>query len=235
MADIDNDITVTNTAIRVAEDKIAENQAKVDKKDNLEKDKAKFEEQRKTLEKEKLDRTREFNDVKLQFDKAQRALEDAKAIRAGQEQDLVDGFKNVFGEATNELLNAQVIEATAKFNEELEALKQKATDENEKAIYTALQKRWTREIPRKRWGKTEITRPINIAQVNVDFNTLMSSGPEAMMQELLISQINPDTGVNYSPTEAAAVLADKAFVGKMQPEAVKQLLAQKHMAGGLTS
>lgn len=196
-------------------------------------------ERQKTLDTERHALERKIKNAEREVTKRQWEMQDQEAVRESQEQDLVNGFRNIFGEATNQLINAQVEQATQQFNTEIETLKRQTTDQNEKAMYDALQNRWLATTRTRMKGfigfrHGETYRPLDRKKINTDFGNLMTGGPEKVMQELLMSRTNPATGEAYTDAEAKEILANKDYANKMQPEVVKQLLARKVLAGGIS-
>lgn len=219
-----------------AQSEVDKHQVRLDRLDYLKKEQTRLETEKKELEKEKRDKNSELRKAEAELQKRKQEWEDAKALRESQEQDVVSGFKNIVGEATNELLNEQVTALEEHYNTELENLKEQTPDLNEKAMYDALQNRWLGPA-RTRGGflrPRERYRPINRGQVSTDMGTLMNQGPDVVMRQLLESQTNPATGNLYTAAEAEVVVRDKAYREKMEPEVVKQLLGRRILTGGLS-
>ena len=147
------------------------------------------------------------------------------------------GFKGVVSEAINEQLNAEVQRLTEALNEEVGSLKEKAKESNEKVMYEALQEEFVKTETRRRgiFGKKEKARVVDKTKVNNYFDKIMTQGPEAAMRDLIMSRTNPETGNPFTGTEADAILANKEYVEKMQPEVVKQLIGRKILIGGMTN
>lgn len=195
---------------------------------------------RKELDTEKRTLVRKFKDAEREVAKRQWALQDAKTVRAGEETDLANGFGDIFSETSSNILNTEVEAASTAFDTELKAFKQQTTDNNEKAMYDALQNdilgpERTRRKGMLGFRKEEKYRPISKDKVNAYHAALMTNGPEDVMKRLLLSRINPATGVNYTDPEVASILANKEYVTKMQPEVVKQILARKMLTGGIST
>lgn len=195
-------------------------------------------ESRKELDAERRRLERKYKDAERAVIKRQWELQDATAIRTGEEEDLVNGFENVFSDAGNNILNTEVEKANEAFTAELESLKQQTTDQNKKALYDALSEEFlgpTRYRKRGLLGfrRTEAYRPISKAKTNAIHDGLMRGGPEGTTRDLLKTRINPATNANYTDSEIDTILADKNFVNEMQPEVVKQVLARKILVSGL--
>lgn len=195
---------------------------------------------RKELDAERRTLERKFKDAEREATKRQWTLQDTKTVRVGEETDLANGFRDIFSETSNNILNTETENANNAFAAELEAFKQKTTDNNERAMYDALQNDMLGpERTRKKgvigFRTEEKYRPISKAKVNAYHATLMTNGPEETMKSLLLSRINPATGVNYTDPEVASILTNKEYVMKMQPEVVKQILARKMLTGGIST
>lgn len=194
---------------------------------------------RKDLDTEKRTLERKVKDAERKATKAQWALQDTMVTREGQETDLEAGFNSIFSEASDNVLNNELEKANTAYNEDLEVLKQQTKDNNEKAMYEALQKEML-GTPRRRKkflgfvGSGEQYRPISKVNVNRYHDALINTGPEDVMKSLLTSRINPATGIAYTGPEITAILANKEYVAKMQPEVVKQILGRKMLVGGIS-
>lgn len=238
ITEIDPDITTENAKIRTAQGAISTRETDLAKKTQLEQSEAKLKEDKKTSQREEQTKTAEFNKIKLETQKRARELADAQALRASQEQDLVDGFKNVFSEATSAAIDESVDKAEKSFTKELEDLKKKTDDQNEKAFYDGLSERYLGP-QRRRFrgvfgaGRSETYRPISRGKVEADFRTLITEGPEDVMKGILENSNNPVTGVNYTPAEITTFISNTEYVSKLQPEVVKQLISKKILTGGL--
>ncbi len=233
--DIDTEISTERTNFKNAQGEVATKEAKIARLPELEAEEAKLEADKKDIDTEKRERTSEMNKTQLELQKKQRLLEDLKSVRASQEQDLVDGTENIFAEAAGKLIEEQVESATQAYDTELTSLKEQATDQNEQAMCDALRERWLGPERIRRGflgiGQEKSYRPIDRNQVNNDTDVLLREGPPAGMRRLLMTRINPSTGANYTAVEADAVIANKDFSSKMQPEYVKQLLARRMLVG----
>src|SRR3989344_1958112 len=196
-------------------------------------------ERREELDAKKRTLERAVKDKDREATKKQWALQDAKTVREGEEQDLSDKFNSVFSEASDNILNNDLEKANEAYNAELEVRKNQATDNNEKDIYESLQKEMLgTELTRKKGllglRKEVKYRPISISKVNTYHDALMNKGPEDVMTKLLEKRINPLTGATYKAPEITAILSDKAFVDKMQPIVVDQILRRKMLVGGIS-
>lgn len=203
-------------------------------------------ERRKELDTKKRTLERAVKDKEREAANKQWALQDAKTVREGEEQDLESKFNSVFSEASNNILNNEVDKAIEAFNAELEVLKQQTTDQNEKAMYDALQEEMLETAPRKRkkgligFRTEEEYRPISKFKVNAHHGVLMTKGPLVEMHDLLATRINPATvtatspGRAYNEGEIKDILANKEYVAKMQPVVVEQILGRKMSTGGIS-
>jgi len=235
--EIQADITQAKKDIRNLEDEINEREAKLARKIQLEQEKQQVEQRKTELDREKREKELELKKAESEVNKRKKELADAKALRESQEKDLVAGFKGVVSEAINEQLNAEVQRLTEALNEEVGSLKEKAKESNEKVMYEALQEEFVKTETRRRgiFGKKEKARVVDKTKVNNYFDKIMTQGPEAAMRDLIMSRTNPETGNPFTGTEADAILANKEYVEKMQPEVVKQLIGRKILIGGMTN
>ncbi len=240
--EISKELTDASTLVSDTEEQIVNRQAQLGKIDILEKEEKQLEDQKQNLDKERRERQAEMNKIELELKRRQRLFMDAKALRASREEDIAKGLESVFAGATNELLDKEMQEYLTATNAELDAKKLKATDDNEKAIYDALQHEFLGPERIRRKGllgfrTIEKYRPISKAKVDAYYGAIMANGPEEPMKRLLISRINPATGRVYTDPEATAILANKSegsLYSKMQPEVVKQILARKMIVGGIS-
>ncbi|MBI2430781.1 MAG: hypothetical protein HYV39_02095 [Candidatus Levybacteria bacterium] len=234
--DIDTEISTERTKLTTAQGEADKRQADLLKLPALEQEEQRLEEQKRIQDKEKQGYEVKMNETMLKLTRAQRKLQDARSLRESQEDDIVNGFQSVFTEAANGVLDGEVQTYLDAANAELEKLKQQAADRNpdEKAMYDALQQVWLGAERRRGIFHKESYRPIDRAAVDRDYNLLLTQGPDAVMRRLLITRVNPATGAPYTTAEANAIIADKAYVEKMQPEVVKQLLAKRILSGGVT-
>ena len=200
-------------------------------------------ERRKELDAKKRTLERAVKDKEREAAKKQWALQDAKTVREGEEQDLSDKFNSVFSEASDKVLNNDLEKANEAFNAELEVRKNQATDNNEKALLDGIERGMLVDAPiiRKKgllgFRTKEETRPMSKEKVISYHGTLMKNGPLEPAVRLLITQDNPAAGVKgvkYSEPEARAILANKAFADKMLPIVTEQILARKMLVGGIT-
>lgn len=220
-------VTLTETT---TEQEVAKLEGKLkgldETKQKIEDDQQHLIEGQKKLDKEKRDIERKVKDAETELRKRGQDLIDRKVVRAAEEQDLVDGFKNIFLEATGGLINQQITEFTTKADAELEERAKQTADQSEKSMYDALQKRWIR--------RGDSRRRIDRARVDRDFATLVNDGPERLMKILLERSIkDPVNNLTYADSEIEELLSNKEYVEKMKPEVIKRLLAKKVLSGGL--
>lgn len=237
LADIDAEIDSERIKLKNVQGEVQKREVDIQRLPNLEEEEKNLEEKKKNLSSEQRERKTEMNRIELELQKRQRLLAEAKSVRESQEQDLVDGMKNIFSEATGQIVDAQVQTALGEYTTELENLKQQTADQNEKAMYDALREKWLGAERRSkgflRLGREKVYRPIDRTKVNEDFSLFIKEdgGPDAVMKQLLKTRTNSATGTNYTDTEADAILANKDYTAKMQPEVVKQLLARRMLVG----
>lgn len=240
-ADILTDISTAEGNLATAQEQAAIRQAGLTRLTDLQTEEATLEQRQAEIGSQLREKDAAFQKAKLELDRRTRTLEDLKAIRASQENDLVSGFEGVFETATGEWIAKQIDSASRLIDDELAKLESTATDGNEKAMYDALKDRYLApERTRKKgvygFRSEQKYRPINRANVNADYATLLDKGPTDVMMSLLTSRENPSNpGHNYTEDEARKVLENKAFADKMQPEVIKQLLARKQITGGFTA
>lgn len=232
------DILVERTAARTELDRIKNEintrEADLQKLQTLEQDEQRLDQRKAELVKEQRDRELERDTFDLDVKKKQRDLDDMKRVRESQETDLVNGYKNVIREAAGKTFGSQLQAESERANTELEELKQQTQDQDEKAMYDALQQRWLGPVRTRGFIRQHRYRPINSQQVDADFNTLMDQGPEEVMRNILTGRANPATGAAYTPVEIRALMSKKEYVEKMQPEMLKHLLARRIMTGGMS-
>lgn len=202
---------------------------------------AAFEEEEKVLERSKKDIGIEMREAKLELGKkeldlakVQREYDDALSLRESQEMDIVNGLEGVFANAAIEVLNKRVEEAYHQFDTSLKELRDKATTSAEKAIIDAIEIRHKRVITVRRFGRTEQQAVIDKAKNFRDFNLLMKDGSEAYMKALISGAKNPETNVLYTPDEVEKLMENKELMEKMQPEAIKELIAKRLMIGKIS-
>ncbi|MBL7150448.1 hypothetical protein ISS86_00780 [Candidatus Microgenomates bacterium] len=219
-------------------------QAALDRKAALEQEfkevKPQLEERVVELKKELKEKEIDVKKAKAEVGRRQQELAGAKNLRASQEQDIVNELKNVIGEATSEWLNAEAQRLTNALNEELTVLREKTKELQEKLMYEAVQEELTKEktgywgIQRILHRKKETRRFVDEKKAEKYYNTLITKGPEEAMKELLMTRENPENpGNNYTEDEAKAIVADKEYAEKVQPEVIKQLLARQLITGGI--
>jgi len=230
------DLTSHNLAIDAAQKEVnkcqkelAERRSKIKRLEQLEKDEERLRNSKKELAEKRRKLDVERGQIDLEWQRRRMELEDAGTLRASQEEDLVRGFEDVFNNAVDGWVNTEVERLSTTFEQEITEKKEKAKDQREKPLYDALQKRWVKE---KKIGK-ETRRGIDKRQVDEDYNTLMDRGPYSIMYDMLNGSINPETNNLYVPAEINALLADKEYVAKMQPEVVKQLLSRQIITEGI--
>ncbi|MCL4353720.1 hypothetical protein M1615_04665 [Patescibacteria group bacterium] len=239
LTDIDAEINTERNNLKNAQQSFERRQADIQKLPELEQEQREAEQQKLTLEKERRDRQLEFSRLDFELQKRMRNLADIKAIRESEEQDLVDGFGSLFEDAADRYIGEQIEDAVGKFDEEIERLKKQTEDDQEKAMYDALRERWLGKERTRMKGfpgfrRKDKYRPIDRTQVAADFDLLMKGGPEAVARELLMSRTNPDTNNNYTDDETKAILVNKDYLAKVQPEIVRQLLGRRMLTGGIS-
>ena len=104
-------------------------------------------------------------------------------------------------------------------------------------MWDALKDRWLGPERRRRFlglGEGTPYRPINKQKVNEDFSSLLDKGPEEIFKKMLDGRTNPTTGALYTPAEIDALIQNKDFVNRMQPEMIKQLIGRKILTGGVS-
>lgn len=235
---IDGEVATETGNLRTAETERDKRQADIEKLPSLEQEQQQLEQRKQEIERERREKQSALDQATIEFNKRRMELQDARGLRASHEEDLVQGFENVFAQATNDMIMDQVDAAAQKFDSEIERLKQETVDQQEKAMYDAIEERWLGPEQIRRRGligfrTEERYRPIDRSRVNADFATLMTQGPERLMRDLLTGRINPATSANYTVAEIDALIANRDFVNKIQPEAVKQLLGRRILTGGL--
>lgn len=232
---IDGDITAAKTALDTAEQEVADREGKLQALEQLKLREQELNQQKQELENEKRPKKLELDKAELELKRRQQELKDAQVLRASQEQDVVDGFKHIFAEATNEVISEQIDKMQETYDAEAATLKQQAEDQNEQAMYDALQEGMIGAIRYRGIFRREAYRPLSRAAVGMYYDILLTQGPEEAMTVLLTTRINPATGVNYTAVEAHDLMRDKAegsFYRKLEPEVVKQILAKRMLSGG---
>lgn len=216
------------------QDEIHTKEADLQKLQALEQDEQRLEQRKADLAKEQRDRELERDTSALEVRKKQRELDDMKRVRVSQETDLVSGYKNLIREAAAKTFQFQLQAEAESANTELDELKQKTADQNEKAMYDALRERWLGPVRERGWIRIHKYRPIDSDKVDKDFRLLMGNGPEALMREILKNRINPETHAVYTQSQVDALINKKDYVEKLQSEVVKHLLSRRILTGGMT-
>ena len=70
--------------------------------------------------------------------------------------------------------------------------------------------------------------------INGDTSRLLQDGPDALISERLGSQINPETGANYTAIEIEQLLKNETTAQILRDQTVKSLLMRKLKATGVT-
>lgn len=235
IAEIDNEIdTQVKPAIKAEEGEVSRRKTDLKKLEQLENQERTLQEKKAQLEQEKKQKEADFKKKELIFKQKQQDYQDALRLRGSQEDDLVHRFENVTTEALNNVLDNEINLLHAELNRQLDVMKTEAKTANEQAIADGLKSELSEVKSRKRWYGTE--KYVAIKKVNTEnyYATLMTEGPKGAMRELLKSQINPATKAKYTDAEADALLKDQAYVDKMQPQVISQILARKLMVSGIS-
>lgn len=222
---IDTDIATEQKRISDAELIIENAQEKTQELDKLKQQEQTLREQRGIKAAEKARLTSELKVIEAECRERNIKLNQTKIQRKGEEEGLVTNLETIVGRAANDCLNQEYQLLGEVLVQDIETKKQETKDAREKTMYEAIQKRWT-EI---RKGKVGILKE----KVAGDFEQLMKGGPEAVMKNILTGTINPETKVVYTPAEIDKLLKDQEFVAKIQPEVIKQLIANKMITGGI--
>ena len=235
-AEIDTEITDIRREETNAQTEIDTREADLQKLPQLEQEEQQLEQRRQEIERERRERSLELGKAQLEAQKRQYELQDARALRGSHEEDLVQGFETVFAKATSDLIGEQVDEAAGKFETEIETLKQQTKVQEETAMYNTLQTRWLGPLQHRGILRRVSFPPINRACVSADMETLLdrAQGSDQLMRNILRATINPTTRIAYTNVEVDGLMANKAFVDKMRPEAITQLLGRRALTGGFT-
>lgn len=238
-ADIFTELGTTRTEFTTAQTELSDREGQVQKLTDLEAEEARLKEDKATLSADLRQKKTTLDKATLELGKRNRDLQAARALRTTQENDFVAGLENILLDAGEATLDDDITKATSRFETDLEKLKNEATNAKDKTFYEALQKIWlgaerTRKIGLPGRRRTEKYRPIDKVKVYEHFSILMENGDEAMFKRVLAQTTNPDTGTYYIATEIDELIKDTEFTNRMKPEAVKQLLGRKFLAGGIT-
>ncbi len=234
IAEIDTDITNARTEMQNAQREIGKRQAKIDRVSQLEEEERTLEIDKKNIDIEMRGVKLEVGKIELDLAKIQREYNNALSLRESQEMDIVNGLEDVFANAAIDVLNDRVDEAYNQYDVSLKELREKATTDAERAIIDAIQERHKRRVPVRRFRGAEQQRKIDKAKVLSDFNMLMTKGPEEFMKSVLAGAKNPETNSPYTEDEVTKLMENQDLMNKMQPEAIKQLLAKRFMVGKIS-
>lgn len=232
--DVGNDLTAEQGNLQNFTNEANKRIAEMNRLPQLLQEEKQLEVDRATLAREQSDKQVAKGQADVAFAKAQREYQDALSLRQAQEDALVSNLEGVFGEASKGLLNDQMQQAADKFTDALAEAKKLAASEDQKALYTTMERRWVRVDNGRRFGRSRPRRVINESQTNEDYNTLLTQGPEKYMRTVLAKTEKPGTAPPrvYDASEIDALIADKDFMATMQPEAIKQVFARKEIIGG---
>ncbi len=199
----------------------------------LEQERQMLEQQRRDLEREWHDKSVADGEANLNMLKAQRDWQDALSLRQRQEQDIADSLEGVFTEGAIQMMDKQIDALGEKYAQALQEVEEERTSKDEKAFFAALKNELTMEKARRFGGRTNPRRVINKANVNTYFTKLMKDGDEAFFTEVMSKAIDPETGIEYAPDKIKQLLANREFMEKNSPEAIKRLVAAKEITGGV--
>ncbi|MFC1711044.1 hypothetical protein ACFLZ1_00500 [Patescibacteria group bacterium] len=224
-AEINNHITTVQGEINTKQDEIDDNKAKIQTLKDIKSNEKSLREQRKTLVDEKADLETKDREIDLELQAAQINYHDAKALRAAQEQALVEDFQFVIGNSTSELINDDVEKLGVLYDEELKTLIETEDYDRDRHLLQRIDSRYWEAGKR---GRRKVKKDV----LNTDYEDLMINGPESFMVRCLNGTRKPD-GTNYSANEIKDLLKDSDFREKFQSRMIKQVLFAKFRTGGM--
>lgn len=235
LADIDTEIGIVRGELQTANQGLNARTADINKLPLLEQEQADLENKRLDLAREESEKSIAKGKVDSEFARAQRDYQDALILRQRQEQDIVDSLNGVFSEAARGLVDKQIEALGQQFEASLSKIKTEGLSADQKALLDQLHERWMRVLPNRRFGgRSQPRRVLNQAQINTDFNTLMTSGDEAFIRSVLLTTENPNTpGTNYTPDQITELFKNKEFMETARPDALEKLVAHKAIIGGV--
>ncbi|MBI2036691.1 hypothetical protein HYT17_03615 [Candidatus Microgenomates bacterium] len=233
-AEILHDLDTTRTDIDNINNDINTRESDIQKLQALEQEEQRLRQQRGENVRDLRGRELERDTFDLELRRKQIDADDMIRVRTSRETDLVNGYKNLIREAAAAAFQADLETSSQKANEELEVLKQQTADQNEKAVYGAVQTRWLGPLQHRGILRRVDFHPINRERVNADMRILMdqTQGPDQLMRNILGATRNPATNAIYTTAEINDLMNNKDFVDKMQPEVIKQLLGRRALTGG---
>lgn len=220
-----------------AQQEVKAAEAQKQKITNLQTEQTNLETQRKELEAERQEKNLASATATIEYSKRQREWGDAARLRESHEVDLAQSYENAFGEAADLTLQDEIEQMDAQHTGELQKQIDETDDQGKKAMLEGAQKRWHNKKTKNIGGwmgvgrKQKDVQVIDKQTVDKDYNTLLTSGPEKVMRDILAAQINPDTNAPYNPVEIDSLMANNEYRTSMQSEVVKQLLAKSVLAG----
>lgn len=232
---INAEIATKTANIRNAKEEIDKREKSIHKISALQAEEATLKEEKLKAENSKKEKDTDFKKADWELSKAQRRLDDLKREREYEEEDLASNMENVFSKTANKYIGDEFEAMKTRVDDELVEAKKNTSNADEQAILKASEKRW--EKIDTTW-KGQIKRTVSRKKTERDWVDLTGTGsPDNIIREMLRTQVNTRTGVNYTDADINVLLADKAdsgFYKKMAPEVITQVLRRKILAGGIT-
>lgn len=161
-------------------------------------------------------------------------LSQAMNQRLAQEKVFCKGMEGVFNQATIDFITTELTKAEkarTDLNEEAKTVAKANADKEvadvEVKALEGLATKWeTNRTIRVLWN-TKTVRETDKAQVRTDYDTLLTSGPEAFMRTYLL-RVDPTLNI----AKLNALIANRELMDRLQPQVLEALLA-KRIDGGM--
>src|SRR3989344_508632 len=190
------------------------------RKQSLEKEKTDLEEKRKTIEQQRDELRVQLSTALDQRNRIQIALVSERNKRDTEEEEFVDGVKNVISEGMMQYLEDKINEANKLQMELLDKEAQDSSDKAEKVMLDTINSRWWRD------GRDWRGRPrkeLDRANVNSDYTALMANGPDQVMRDMLAGKL--------TPAEINQKMNEPKFIETMQPKVLESLISNRIQTG----
>lgn len=140
-------------------------------------------------------------------------LSKSRATRSHEEETFVKQIEDVMANAADGWMDEKVQEAVTAGNALLEKQATEQTDQKKQAFTKAISERYF------------TGNKVNVAVVKGDYQNLLSTGPDALTQSMLVS-------AGYTPTEITAIMGDATKMAEFRGQVTENVLKMYMLRGG---